>query len=175
MGTSVLYVNLPYAYTQVNVESGLELPPADFVQRVVADERTQYPAIMFLWLAIFSVKFSFLFLFKSLIKRATVRYLTLWWWCSLVLLVPSAVICTCGLLIACSTFGASVVGKLIMKPIPSSFSWLICPMSLLIEACTTPQALFRENLSVKLSTVLDILTDVMRKPKLCVFLEASVH
>ena len=32
-----------------------------------------------------------------------------------------------------------------------------------IEACTSPGTLVRENLSVKLSVVLDILTDAMRK------------
>ncbi|MCJ1261250.1 hypothetical protein MMC22_001114, partial [Lobaria immixta] len=72
IGTSLTYVNLPYIYTQVNIEGKIITPPVDFVQEFITEEKL-----------------------------------------------------------------------------------------LFFEACTTPQALYRQDVVVKVSTVLDILTDVM--------------
>ncbi|MCJ1263469.1 hypothetical protein MMC22_003339 [Lobaria immixta] len=136
MGTTLIYINLPYTYTQVNVEGGEISPPADFLQQAVRDEKLLDAAVVFLWLAIFGVKFSFLFLFQSLISR--LRALTVWWWCVFAVLVPVWAACECSQFIVCPVFG------------PTS-----------AEACVTPRALVRENATVKFSTILDILTDVM--------------
>ena len=109
IGTVLTYVNLPYIYAQVNVEAGLEPPPADFIHQIVLDEKIQDAATVFLWTAIFGVKFSFLFLFRSLIRR--VKNLTLWWWCVFAVLMPISVICTCALFISCPVFGPGVAGE----------------------------------------------------------------
>ena len=113
IGSGLLYVGLPYAFVQANVESGLQTPDVNFTQQTVKDRRFAYPATMLLVFAIFSVKISFLFLFKSLIRR--VRHLIVLWWCVLCFLIPSAVVCICGLFIGCSDFGTSAVGKLLIR------------------------------------------------------------
>lgn len=136
IGTSLTYVNLPYIYTQVNIEGKIITPPVDFVQEFITEEKLLYASTIFLWLAVFGVKFSFLFLFRSLISR--IRNLITWWWCVFAMMIPIWAVCECGLFMSCAVFG------------PSFF-----------EACTTPQALYRQDVVVKVSTVLDILTDVM--------------
>ena len=112
-GSSLLYVELPYIYTQVNVESGLQALDAGVIQDLVMENKLAYPVSMLLWAAIFSVKFSFLFLFKSLIRR--VRHLTILWWFVLAVLIPSAIVCICALFIACSKFSPSFVGLYLMQ------------------------------------------------------------
>ena len=109
----MLYVTIPYADLLANVESGLKVPPPDFVQQVVAYLRIQLAVAILLDVATFSVKFSFLFLFKGLISR--VRHLTSWWWCVFVLLVPSTILYAFIIFLACSNFGIGAVGEL--KPV----------------------------------------------------------
>ena len=45
-------------------------------------------ATSLLWTVIFAVKLSFLFLFRTLLKR--VKYLKIWWWCVFIVLILSA-------------------------------------------------------------------------------------
>ncbi|KAL9117085.1 MAG: hypothetical protein Q9187_006382 [Circinaria calcarea] len=107
IGTIMTYVNIPFIYVQVNVMAGLQAPPADFVEQLVLDQKTQAAATVFLWVAIFGVKFSFLACFRNLVRR--LRKMTIWWWCVLAVLIPAAIICMCGFFIACSTFGPGVL------------------------------------------------------------------
>ena len=108
-GSGLLYLDLPYLYIQVGVESGLQTPSAQFIQQIALDQKLVYAATILFWAATFGVKFSFLFLFKSLIRR--VRYLNILWWCVLVVLVPSAILCSCDVFIACSEFGFKAAGE----------------------------------------------------------------
>ena len=55
---------------------------------------------MFCWLTIFAVKFSFLFYFRSLVRR--LPRVRLWWWITLVVLVPVAATTTFGVFIVCT-------------------------------------------------------------------------
>ena len=109
IATSLVYVNISFIYTQVNVSAGLEPAPEDFVQQLILDQKTQDAATVFTWVTIFSVKFSFLAVFRKLVSR--LRNLTIWWWCVLAVLIPAAIICACGSFIACSTFGPGVLGE----------------------------------------------------------------
>ena len=156
LGTSLTYADIPYLYTQVQVESGVEAPPPDFIQQLVNDEKTLHPATLFLRVAIFSVKFSYLFLFRSLIRGH--RRLLIWWWCVCAILVPATGFCLFTEFVSCPAFGASVVGKRNPFGYPCALADRI-----LAEACVTSSALYRERIALKLSTTLDILTDVMRK------------
>ena len=109
IATSLVYVNAPFVYVQINVEAGLQPPPENFVQQLILDQKTQDAATVFLWVAIFGVKFSFMACFRNLVRR--LRNLTIWWWCVLAVLIPAAIICMCGSFIACPIFGPGVLGE----------------------------------------------------------------
>lgn len=105
MGTTLIYVNLSHTY---NVEAGAHVPPTDFLQTAVRDEKFLDAALVFLWLAIFGVKFSFLVLFRSLVSR--LRNMTIWWWCVFAVMVPVWAVCEALQFITCSDFSPNVAG-----------------------------------------------------------------
>ena len=111
-GTVLTHLDFPYLYLQVNVELGLESPPPDFEQQLVVDEKLQDAATVLLGVTVFSVKFSFLFFFRGLLRR--VQNLQTWWWCVLAVLIPTAGVCICSDFISCPVFGESVLGM----PVP---------------------------------------------------------
>ena len=74
------------------------------------------------------------------------------------MLIPAAGFCIFTEFVSCPVFGASVIGMELNASVLRSLA-----DELFTEACVTPSALYRENVALKLSTTLDILTDVMRK------------
>ena len=108
-GTVMLYIDCPYIYTQVAVESGMQASPPDFIQQLINDQKTQDTAVVLLSVAVVSVKFSFLFFFRSLLRR--LKGLMIWWWCVLAINIPTAVVMTCSSFLSCPKFGAALLGK----------------------------------------------------------------
>ncbi|MCJ1246847.1 hypothetical protein MMC30_004056 [Trapelia coarctata] len=135
-GTVLIHLDAPYLYLQVNVESGAEAAPPNFIQQLLSDQKLQDSATVLLAVTIFSVKYSFLFFFHSLVRR--VRTLTIWWWCVFAIVIPSTIVCICSSFIACPYFGEEV-----------------------LVSCVTPQALARENATLIATTVVDIISDVL--------------
>ena len=108
-GTTVLYFDIPYIYLQEDVEAGLRDPPADFVLQLLQDQRLQNAAATLLGTAIASVKFSFLFFFRGLLRQQ--NKMMMWWWCILVLLVPTTAILVFSSFMACPYFDQQIFGK----------------------------------------------------------------
>ncbi|KAL2037823.1 hypothetical protein N7G274_009548 [Stereocaulon virgatum] len=133
-GTTVLYFDVPYIYLQEDVEAGLRVPPADFVSQLLHDQKLQNAAASLLGTAIASVKLSFLFFFKGLLRQQ--QRMTMWWWCILVLLVPTTAILIFSDLMSCPYFDQQIFVK-----------------------CVTPGALARENAIFRANATLDIVTD----------------
>ena len=108
-GTIILYADVPAIYTINDVLAGVEKAPIDFSDQLIQDHGFQVAASSLEMLAVFSVKFSFLFFFRSLIRR--IPYLTIWWWCILACLVPTALICIFSGFLGCRDFGAQALSE----------------------------------------------------------------
>ena len=109
-GTSLLYVDIPYIYAEIDAEAGLLSPvPTNFLQQILYDQKIQDAATTLLVTTLFSVKLSFLFFFRHLIRR--VRYMNIWWWCVFVILVPSAIFCMFSNIVSCADFGPSIIDR----------------------------------------------------------------
>ena len=109
-GTSITYTQTSFLFTTLNVQNGIETAPIDFIESLGSSEGKIAAALILLWLAIFGVKFSFCFLFRSLIRR--VKSLNIWWWCVIAFLVPAASLCSFSIFISCPVFGANVLSML---------------------------------------------------------------
>jgi len=107
-GTVMVYIDCPYLYTQVSVESGMQTPPSDFIHQLIEDQKTQDAAAVLLLVTIVSVKFSFLFFFRSLLRR--LKNMIIWWWFVFAVHVPTAVVMICSSFMSCPYFGARVLG-----------------------------------------------------------------
>lgn len=107
-GTIMLYLDLPYIYLQENVEAGLRATPADLVSQLIHSEKLQDTATTLLGTTIISVKFSFLFFFRDLLRQQ--KKMLAWWWCIFVFLIPTAPILMFSNLISCSYFDERILG-----------------------------------------------------------------
>ena len=107
-GTTVLYFDIPYIYLQEDVEAGLRPQPANFIPQLLRDEKLQDAAATLMGLTISSVKFSFLFFFRSLSKQQP--KLMVWWWCICILLIPTTAIIMFSNLISCPYFDERIFG-----------------------------------------------------------------
>ena len=108
-GTTMLYIDIPYIYLQEDVEAGLRTPPADLVSQLIHSVKLQYAATTLLGTTIMSVKFSFLFFFRDLLKQQ--RKMLIWWWCIFVFLLPTAAILMFSNIIACPYSDEKILGQ----------------------------------------------------------------
>ena len=106
-GTALVFVDIPYVYLQEDVEAGLRAPPANFVFQLLHSEKIQDAASVLLAATIFSVKFSFLFFFRHLLRLQ--KKLMWYWWFILVILVPSAAVFMFSDFIACDYFDERII------------------------------------------------------------------
>lgn len=113
-GTTVLYFDLPYIYLQENVEAGLRAAPADIVPQLIHSEKLQDAATTLLGTTIISVKFSFLFFFRDLLRQQ--KRMLIWWWCIFVFLIPTTAVLMFSNLISCSYFDERIFGELCLQP-----------------------------------------------------------
>ena len=103
-----------------------------------------------------SVKFSFIFFFRNLIRRLT--NLTRWWWFILAVHVPTAIIIICAVFIICPSFDESSI----REPSPIDSEVDEDSLILLLGTCNT-EAIDRGHAVVVACTVLDILTDALSR------------
>ncbi|KAL8662845.1 MAG: hypothetical protein Q9202_004359 [Teloschistes flavicans] len=152
-GTVLTYIDIPYIYLQQNVQAGTEAPPADFIQQLLKSVKIQDAAVVLLSGTILAVKFCFLSLFRSLIRR--LRKLEIWWWFVLVIVVPSSIMLVCSNFISCSYFDERILGKLVL-----GLDYLVpADTKAIVVKCVTSSALKRQNDTLKAVTILDIISD----------------
>ena len=108
-GTTMLYIDIPYIYLQEDVEAGLRAAPADLVSQLIRSEKLQYAATTLLGTTIMSVKFSFMFFFRDLLRQQ--RKMMIWWWCIFVFLFPTAAILMFSNIISCPYSGERIFGQ----------------------------------------------------------------
>ena len=108
-GTALVYITIPYIYFFLNVQAGLQAPPADFVDQLVRQAKIQYAATCLLIITVIAVKFSFLFFFRALIRQQ--RKLMGWWWIVLIILSISTPFATLAHLFICPYFDERMLGK----------------------------------------------------------------
>ncbi|MCJ1310453.1 hypothetical protein MMC25_004117 [Agyrium rufum] len=106
----------------------------DTLDQVFENEKLQAIDTVLFWATIFAVKFSFLAFFRGLINRMS--DLTKWWWCVLLITIPSAGICMCVNFIACPYIGPGILN------------------------CSDVTFFDKQLALLKATTVLDIATDV---------------
>lgn len=107
-GTTVLYLDLPYIYLQENVEAGLRACPADIVRQLIHSEKLVDAATTLLGITIMSVKFSFLFFFRDLLRQQ--KKMLVWWWCVFIFLIPTTAILMLSTFISCPYFDERIFG-----------------------------------------------------------------
>ncbi|MCJ1439076.1 hypothetical protein MMC27_008467 [Xylographa pallens] len=93
-------------------------------------------ASILIWASLFSIKFSFMFFFHNLVRR--VRIVEIYWWAVMAFLIPSALINIFFGFYMCRDFSINF-----------------------LNVCTESLFLAREKTYIYLTTVLDILTDVL--------------
>ena len=113
-GTTVLYLDVPYIYLQENVEAGLRAAPADLVSQLLHNEKLQDAATTLLGTTIMSVKLSFLFFFRDLLRQQ--KKMLVYWWCIFVFLIPTAAILMFSNFISCSYFDERIFGGFCLQP-----------------------------------------------------------
>ena len=157
-GTVMTYVDVPRFYLVENVAAGLESPPENFIPFLILGEKLEDAVTSLIGLAIVSVKFSFLFFFRALLRQQ--RKMMVWWWCIFAMLIPTAFIMVFAIFIVCAYWNQEVFGR------SSPFSCRATMRSLLIlfeVKCATPAAYARQRGVLKSITILDIITDALRK------------
>lgn len=129
------YIKTAYAIEAV-LDRKASLPPY-FLQTLENAATYAQIAQLLCWITIFSIKFSFLFYFRALVNR--LYKMEIWWWCTLVVLVPTAAVSIAGSFIACPHTGSSY----------------------LVDCNSSPAFLRREHGILDCLVVLDIVTDFM--------------
>ena len=102
----LFYASVSELYMLEGIVTGKVLPPSNPFQRAVDTATYATTALVVGWTAIFAVKFSFLFYFRTLIKR--MHNLTVWWWCVFVVCVPVAFTNIFGTFIVCPYVGVAL-------------------------------------------------------------------
>ena len=103
-----LLSELDPAYLAIAVGLKWTKPPKDFLAQMLEFEKRIQAASALIWIAIYSIKYSFMFFFRKLVSR--VRILGVWWW------VVMAVVTLGGLasiplaFIICSDFTMNYIG-----------------------------------------------------------------
>ena len=108
-GTGLLYAEAPYIYLQVKVQTGVEIPPAEFIPKLIRGLKIESAMTVMFAGAHFSVKFSFLFFLRHLIWQS--KRLMLWWWVVVGVCAPSAIVFMCTSFFVCATFDESISGS----------------------------------------------------------------
>ena len=96
-------------YLAEQVEAGIAAPSLSFLEGFAHIANIAYAAEVLAWVTIYTVKFSFLFYFRSLIKRIP-KIRTLWW-TVFIFCIPTAAIAISAPFIECPHVGAEVIGK----------------------------------------------------------------
>lgn len=105
----MLYLDIQYIFLQENVQAGLQTPPIDLVSHLIHDVKLKYSAATLLGTTIMSVKFSFLFFFRDLVRQQ--KKLMRWWRCTLFLQIPAAPVMMFSNLMSCPYTDERITGQ----------------------------------------------------------------
>ena len=134
---------------------GQAVPPADFLQKAANIATYATIAELLSWTTIYAVKFSFLFYFRSLIKR--LPRLCIWWWCVAGTFVPLAFTTIFANFILCPNVGLALGMLPVVDLLESGFG-----VNGIIVSCAAGHAFLHRELALfYYSVVVDILTDTM--------------
>ena len=158
-GTVMTYIDIPHFYLEEYVETGLENPPANFIPILILGEKLEDAVTSLLGTAIVSIKFSFLFFFRALLRQQ--KKMMYWWRCIFALLVLTAFIMIFAIFIDCDHWNQEIFRQstsFFLDEITMRFLLMLFEVE-----CVVPAAHARQNVVLKSSTILDILTDAFRK------------
>lgn len=160
IGSTGLFLKIiPSLYFFAKVILGHALPPKNSLQEAIHYSIYGTIGEVLCWTTIFAVKFSFLFYFRSLVRR--LHNLTILWWCTFVILTPVAITMILGTFIVCPYVGSELLSKCF------AYRWLKTlgfgtdfPAAHCVAGI---QFLRREYIVLYYSVISDILTDALRK------------
>lgn len=104
---TLLFISVPELYFYASASTGQILLQKNFFQAATDTAVLSSTAGILSWIAIFAVKFSFLFYFRPLVER--LPRLTLWWRVILAVCIPVAVTSMCSNFIACPHVGMEII------------------------------------------------------------------
>lgn len=108
-GTVMIYVARTHFYTQQEVAAGLRVPSPNYIPFLITGEKLNDAITSLLGAAIVSVKFSFLFFFRALLRQQ--KKMMVWWRCIFAVMIPTAVIMVFAFFIICAYWNEEVFGK----------------------------------------------------------------
>ena len=127
-----------------------EIPP-DFLHRLLSLHALNTAFLILTYTSIFAVKFSFLLLFRVLVRR--VQKLVNFWWMAVAITTIAWIVCTVGLILICPYFGARA-SKFILGSLISNVALRCYPAS-----CNHKP---RKTIGISAMIVLfDMITDIM--------------
>lgn len=116
-----------------------------------------YNASMVLtWAAIYSAKLSFMFFYRKLISR--VRFLEIYWWAIIGVLIPTAVFSAFFSFWICTDFSMTYLGKI--HAFINHLAYRL-PDTIHLENCPVSSMMHREEIYLYITTALDIFTDLL--------------
>ena len=96
-------------FIQMEVNSGAALPTPDFPNQMLLYNKLDTAESILQWSTIFAVKFSYMLFFRPLISR--VRFLEIWWWCVMAVLIPAAIAAVAMSIYVCPYYDMSFLGN----------------------------------------------------------------
>jgi hypothetical protein len=113
---ALFFAALPDLYLFAAVAAGQSLPPKNFIQAAADTATFAIAAEILSWTTIFAVKFSFIFYFRTLVRR--LPRLTVWWRIVIAICVLLAIVSICGALIVCPYVGSEILCQFPLKTSP---------------------------------------------------------
>ena len=159
-GTVMVYVDVPLFYLEENVTAGLEKQPTNFIPLLILGLKIEDAVTTLLGVSIVSVKFSFLFFFRSLLRQQ--KKMLVWWWCIFAILVPTALVSIFAMFIVCAYWNQKIFGRSTLLPHRGHYA--IFTDALQVK-CVGPIARSRQTGVLISINVLDILTDAFRESR----------
>ena len=112
-GIVITYIDMPRWYLQEYVAAGLAIAPPDYIPYLIYGERLEDAVTSLIGATIVSIKFSFLFFFRGLLRQQ--RKLLIWWWCIFTVLIPTAFIMLFAIFVVCAYWNQEIFGQSILS------------------------------------------------------------
>lgn len=146
---------LPALYLLYQLAGGTVAPTLDVLAKEQIPMHSQVPTVMFYYIGLWLVKFSFLIFFRRL--GANVRGQKIWWWC-----VFTFTLLTLGSAVGVMSWGCSL-GPLEYIFSESAASSAVCRTDFSSAHCSTPGAIAFQYTTLFYILAVDILTDGLSK------------
>ena len=95
-------------YLVIAITQESSLPSEDLFSELGDSIYKGIAAEIFMWTTIYSIKFTFLFYFRTIVSR--IFRLEVWWWVNLVVLIPNTVISVFGTFVVCLHVDSKTLG-----------------------------------------------------------------